>query len=475
VQVVFKEWLPDQPEFGNPGLTRAENVIPGDGGYEPFASFTANSQTVGTGVLQAGIATVSDAGVQFLFVQSGAPIFEAVNNGANWTASGSVSAGSVVFTQYDDLVIAAGKATRPRAKTIGSSSSFAVLASSGTAPPSNAIGVIGQFVVIGGLSQTTGGAGSLIPHAVQWSSIDQPRNWPTPGSATAIASQSGLQELGQQYGEVQAIHGGDQFGVILQEGAVNRMTYVGPPAVFQFDTIDNRQGSVFRQGSIRVGHITYFLSRDGFYKTDGVSVVPIGDGKVDRYFWNAWSGNGADNCCWGYDSTKNMLYFGFSTAASSDLDSILAYNVINGTWSLARETGGFRQFITSAPGTDYSDDLYAFSVGTQKICGTFSGVPGVAVLETGDIEINEGGRAYVDAVKPHVESVGTAPSVTVAVLHRDSLGVTPTYSNEATANSRTGFVNMRVDAKYIRVRETITGNFKKATGFEINARPSGKA
>jgi hypothetical protein len=473
--IVFKEWLPDQPALGSSGLIRAENVIPGDGGYEPYSTFTANSGTVGTGVIGSGIATMSDAGVQFLFVQSGTPVYEAVNNGDNWTAKGSVSAGSVVFAQYDEFVIAVGEAARPIAKTIGSTSNFAILATSGTAPPANAIGVVGQFVVLGGLSQTTGSSGALIPHAVQWSSIDQPRNWPTPGSATAIASQSGLQELFQGYGKVQAIHGGDQFGVILQEGAVNRMTYVGPPAVFQFDVIDNRHGSYFKQGSIKVGGITYFLSRDGFYKTDGVSVVPIGDGKVDKFFWSSWSGNGADNCCWGYDSTKNMLYFGFSITASANLDSILAYNVLSGQWSYCREIDGFRQFITSAPGTDFSDDLYAFSVTTNKVCGTFSGAPGTAVIETAESEPNVGGRTYIDAVKPHVESSGTAPSVTISVGYRDTLSGNANYTTEASANSRTGFVNMRVDAKYIRIVETITGNFNKATGLDFNASMSGQA
>jgi hypothetical protein len=226
--IVFKEWLPDQPELGNPGLIRAENVIPGDGGYEPYNPFTigsAGSNTVGSQLIHGGIATVSDAGVQYLFVQSGAAIYEAANNGINWTALSTVTTGSVSFVQYDELVIATGSNMTARAKTIGSVTGITALATSGSPPLASVIGTIGQFVVLGDLDN-----GDQIPHGVQWSSIDQPRNWPTPGSATAIASQSGMQELGQQYGKVQAIHGGDQFGVILQEGAVTRMTYVGPPS-----------------------------------------------------------------------------------------------------------------------------------------------------------------------------------------------------------------------------------------------------
>lgn len=106
---------------------------------------------------------------------------------------------------------------------------------------------------------------------------------------------------------------------------------------------------------------------------------------------------------------------------------------------------------------------------------TFTGTPGAAVLETGEMELNEGGRAFLDAVKPHVESSGTAPAVTVAIGYRDDLSASQTYTSEASANSRTGFANFRVDSKYARIRTTITGTFEKATGLEFNAVPSGKA
>lgn len=63
--------------------------------------------------------------------------------------------------------------------------------------------------------------------------------------------------------------------------------------------------------------------------------------------------------------------------------------------------------------------------------------------------------------------------MTVAIGYRNDLGSSPTYTSEATANSRTGFSNFRIDAKYMRIRSTITGNFEKATGLEFSAKPSG--
>lgn len=103
---------------------------------------------------------------------------------------------------------------------------------------------------------------------------------------------------------------------------------------------------------------------------------------------------------------------------------------------------------------------------------TFTGTPGTAIIETGEFEANIGGRAFIDGVKPHVESSGTAPSVTVAIGYRDSLDTAPSYSSESTVNSSTGFANMRIDAKYLRIRETITGNFEKATGLVLNMKPT---
>lgn len=115
----------------------------------------------------------------------------------------------------------------------------------------------------------------------------------------------------------------------------------------------------------------------------------------------------------------------------------------------------------------------ARAITTSNRLATFTGTPGIAIIETGEFEGNPGGRTFIDGVKPHIESSGTAPSITVAIGYRDSLDTAPSYSSESTANSATGFANMRIDAKYLRIRETITGNFEKAPGLVFNARPSG--
>ncbi len=39
--IQFGEWLPDQPDYSNPGVTRAENVVPAAGGERSLPGFVA--------------------------------------------------------------------------------------------------------------------------------------------------------------------------------------------------------------------------------------------------------------------------------------------------------------------------------------------------------------------------------------------------------------------------------------------------
>lgn len=112
---------------------------------------------------------------------------------------------------------------------------------------------------------------------------------------------------------------------------------------------------------------------------------------------------------------------------------------------------------------------------TSGVMSTFTGTPGSAVIETSESELFEGMRAYVDAVKPHVESSGTAPAIGVRIGTRDDLGTTPSYTSTTGPTTRTGFCDFRSDAKYHRFELNITGNFEKVTGLEFNAQPSGSA
>lgn len=479
--IVFKEWLPDLPALGNPGLIRAENVLPGEGGYipyKPLAPVQVGSYTL-PGIPRGGYV----AELQYpasppyaYYAATNVTLYMAETGGTFGARSSGLSTMSpsneVRFAQYEDYVFAARGNGGLQFHTAGSATNFATVSGmTGTRDP-RYVFVVGQFLVVANLGSATASAS-----AVEWSSIDQPTVFPTPGSATAIASQSGRQVLNLDDGPVVGGFGGDQYGIILQTGAVTRMTYVGPPAVFQFDKLDQKKGSDRRYGSAASGNIVHTFSADGFYKTDGVSVIPIGEGKVNKTFLSQLDADATPGAVTAtaivdsaYDHTNGNIVWAYPSSATTRSNKLLVYSTEYNSFTSCNQT--CRSLIEPSPSIR-SHGLYAFN--DSNVLCRFSATAGTAVIETGDFELNEGGRAYVDAIKPHVESSGTAPSVTVAIGYRDSLSANPSYTSETTPNSRTGFANVRVDAKYARARETITGNFEKATGLEFNATPSGSA
>jgi hypothetical protein len=110
---------------------------------------------------------------------------------------------------------------------------------------------------------------------VQWSGFNDSEDW----------NLSGLNQAGDQPllsgGKGVKIVGGEN-GIVLQKGAIKRMTYVGAPVVFQFDEISGEVGCMARGSVARVGQFIFFLSERGFHVCDRNSVEPIGAEKVDN-------------------------------------------------------------------------------------------------------------------------------------------------------------------------------------------------
>jgi hypothetical protein len=340
--IVFKEFLPDQPDLGNPGLLDAANVIPNvDGSYMPYVPLSAGasatlSSTPNSAFPYATTAGGTAGGFQELGIVVGTPTdilrlaSSTFNSIRSATYGGVVSANSQFnfwsFTQYENVIVAANKIDAVQQWTIGAAAATAL---SAAAPIAQQVGVVGQFLVLGNLA-TPSNTGF---HSVQWSGIDAINSFPTPNSATAIAQQSGIQTLPVSAGTVTGISGGDQVAVIFQRAAVTRMTYVGPPAVFQFDTIDPGRGCFYPNSVVRVGRETYYASGLGFFVTDGVNIVPIGDAQVNKFFADYISGENPSTAVYGavdYD-TRCVMW-------SLKGQRILHYNYEAKRWSYAAES-----------------------------------------------------------------------------------------------------------------------------------------
>lgn len=102
---------------------------------------------------------------------------------------------------------------------------------------------------------------------------------------------------------------------------------------------------------------------------------------------------------------------------------------------------------------------------------TFTGAHGTAIIETGESEANVGQRTFIHSVRAFVDV--TANAITGAIGYRNNTQESVTYTSETTANSRSGEMNFRVDARFERVRFTITGTFNAAQGIDVDGVASG--
>jgi len=226
--ITFGEWLPDQPPIAG-ALVDAFNVIPNQIGYAPLPTVSAISNDASDNLN--GVFSGRFGSVTKVFATSETKIFEYSSSNLNLTnvsRSGNYSAGATgnwSTTQFGKVVLAANGAERLQAYTLGSSSLFADVASA--APTANFVSVIRDFVVCANTTPE--------PNKIFWSDINDETDW-----VSGVTSQSDSQVI-PDGGNIQGVTGGE-FGLVMLQRSISRMTYAGAPLFFQFDTISRGLG-----------------------------------------------------------------------------------------------------------------------------------------------------------------------------------------------------------------------------------------
>ena len=276
------------------------------------------------------------------------------------------------FLQFGNYALASNGSNKVQYYDINTSSYFGDLATS--APVAKYITVVRDFVVCANI-----GAGSN-PSRVQWSDINDPSDWNAGG-----ASQSDFQEL-PDGGDITGITGGE-FGLILLEKAVVRMTYVGSPFFFQFDTISRNVGCIEGGSVAQYAGTTYFLSDDGFYSCNGQSLVGIGSEKIDRYFFKNANIGDIDTISTAVDPERNLIMWNYTNISGGR--SLLIYNFETQKWCEADTDVDYLSTLAttgvSLEGIDTAYNITAgsFVIGKQytiRTVGTtsFTGIGAVA-------------------------------------------------------------------------------------------------
>lgn len=479
----FGPWLPDIQNL-NPDITvDAKNVIPPSAtGWKPWPSFNPIASAL-TARAMGAISVRGLTNTIFNFAGDATKLYKAATDGLSYADVSRTSGGAYntaadgwwQFTLFGDYVIGCNQADATQVFQLSSSSNFAALA--GSPPQAAFCGAIRDFAILARTSANY--------NRIQWSGINDITTW-TPSAATMSDSQD-FPDGGVIMGFV-----GGEFGVVLQERAIQRMAFEGPPTIFRFDKISNTLGCQIPGSVAAYENLVFFKSHDGHYMIrGGAELVPIGNEKVDRWLTERINASYYTRCSSAIDPIRKLYLFGYPSQASSDgtPNEILAYHWPSGEWGYAQidhemiYTGATQSSYTiddlgslsgTIDGLVYPVDSLFYAGSGQLILagfdtshrqGFFTGTALAATIETGDLQFSPGRKSMLRSVRPIVEGTSVTPSV--AIKYRDRTQDAHTTDSAVAANSN-GICNFRRNARYHRGVMTIpaASTWSRALGFD---------
>lgn len=478
--IKFGEWMPDRGSLNNPGATVAKNVVAIGEDYTAIESLVSASDALPAECLGM-ISGFDPTGSPFVFAGTATKLYKL--NGSAWTDVTRTSGGNYTtsgqnvwrFVQYGKYVFATNYNDAMQSFDLSSSTNFA--AAAGSPPKAKYLSVINNFVVALNLDDS-----GTFPNRVEWSGLDDPTTW-----VSSITTQSDNQDIADG-GAAIALVGSQNSGILLMERAIYRMDYVGPSTIFNFTLAEINRGCSVAGSVVSYSNLVFFYGEDGFSMYDGATSRPIGYEKVDNWFRdnvdfsNIYKMQAAVN-----PRRKQVLWSFPSLGGSGKNDRLLIYNWASDRWTYAEQGGILAGIFTPATlsdsvsfitdSVDALADGIAYSGGRallacvnsdNRLC-YFNGSSLTGELETREVRLNQGGRAYVWGVSPVVDG-----TVQVEIKSRDTQTATFDATGLQTVDTSTGEAFFGVDARYHRCRVVISGNWTRAQGVELGFRATGK-
>ena len=435
-------------------------------GYSIGDSVTVAAVT-NTGVNGTFIITTVPTLTTFTYANTGSDIISGADTGTITFQYVTPNNQRWRFTQFGNVLIAANGGNRLQGYNVDSSTNFSDLAAD--APQSRYVTVVRDFVVSGYVNDST-----IRANRVQWSALNDESSW-----TNSATTQADFQDI-PDGGAVVGLTGGE-FGLVFMDRSIHRMSYVGSPLVFQFDNISRNQGCYEANSIIQYGGTSFFLSDDGFYACDGQQIIPIGNEKVNRFFFDDVDEGLLSLMSAAIDPVRKLVIWAYASLSSATVDKLLIYNYEIGKWTSGTTTAS-RVATSSTPsftleGLDVfgnldniptSFDSRIWLGGKMQFAGvrnakviTFSGANNTAYIETGDIEV-PGTTSAITMAKPIVDN----GSGNVALVSRRILSEQVIFGSQSAADAENR-VSIRGVGRYHRLQLTPTGQWKAAVGVDI--------
>ncbi len=521
--LTFGEWLPDQPDFGNPGAATVQNVVPltkSEGGvtYGPMGTPKVYSGAL-TARCQGAYAFLDDAGAVHIFAGDATKLYQLTAASVNFADISRLAGGAYTtvsplnpliptapgwnMTSFGNRIIATNYSDAPQSFLVGTSANFALLAAG--APKGRYVACIRDFLMFGNTTDATFGTQT---RRLWWSGIADPTNWPVPGGATAISVQSDYQDLQQSdLGQITGLIGGHLSaadGAAFCERGIYRIQYVGSAGgIFAFQVAEGAAGtqaplSIVRRRTGGNIAVAYYLSQDGFCAFDGMSSVLIGSQKFDNTVMDDIAPSYLSSVLGCSIPNKPFVFWLYMSRANSGLyNRMVIYNTVTGCASLCDLTATPLEWALVSMGIGYTlDALDAFGsldavpapLGSNEWQGgapclaafdashklnVMNGAAMAPIVETTEIQPTPGRRSKILSARPLATGSSITGSIAMAVRDRQS---DPAVLAAASAENAIGECPQRVTGRYARARYTLpaASAFTHLQGVELTLRGEGR-
>lgn len=494
MRIQFGGWEPDSVSVGATDangavlLEEARNVYPGQRGYQPMLALAATAQSALPAPCR-GMAIARDSDGSFtLYAGTATKLYKYDSSTNAWVDYTRSSGGDYAlepedywsFTQFGSLLIAVAPTDAPQKIDVDTAATnFSALG--GSPPNARHVTVIGDFVVLAGLTSND--------RSVQWSSINDAEEW------TAGTNLGDIQEF-PDGGAVTGAKGGE-FGWILQDTALRRMTFhQSSDIAFTFERIENEHGSPGGYSAVTAGGRLFWVDDDGFYAHDGQTLTPIGAHRVDEWFRANSDVDRFYQIIGFHDPLGPRVMWAFYSASSSTyFDRLIIYDWSLNKWTYSNQAAQFWAVVAlpawTLEGLDvfgtledvpYSLDSRVWAGGRPALAGISSdgyfgfmeSTPQTAHIRTGSLQLGRG-RSTVQSMEPI--GVINGATVTGRVGKREKTSDAISYTSSISASSRTGVLRTKASGRIHNLETTITQssgtNWTYIQGLDVDTAGAG--
>lgn len=481
--IPFSEWAPDSPDLSDKAR-EVSGVIPERDGYRPFKAL-ATTSTALTAQAQGAVWFRAADGTTYSFAGDETKLY-ILENSTTWTdvsrlVGGAYNTGATDFwrfAQFGTTAYATNGTDALQSFDLSAGTRWAD--ASGSPPVGRFIGAVRNFLVLANLADE--------PQTVAWSGANNPGTWAS--SATTLADEQALADGGAITGFV-----GGEFGVVLQEAGVTRMSFEGAPTVFRFDKVSNEVGCTLSGTVAAWSNLVFFYHTSGFHMCiNGQEIRPIGRGRVDRWFATEIELLNAFRVTAAVDPVNGLYCVSFPSTEAGTPDQILVYNWFADRWTHAAVTCemiysgaaqqsweledldvfGTLELVPYSLDSSYwlgSRSLFLAGFYTDHKSGAFNGSNLAAQIDTQEFQPMEGRLARIRGIRPMVD--GGTPSIALGTRKTQQAAVSWSAARAINAYGNCVFNNA---GRYARARVTMpaASSFTYMQGIDdVDARPMG--